>query len=279
MSKEHTAVNKARSRLLLSLVIAVDALALVSIALLATGRLLERPLTLLVLLAMAAAVGARSIRIPRLGVRVVAADVFVLFALVALTPAAAPLIALASMLGAAATTGDRFLSIKTAFNVGAVPLSMAAGAWAFVALGGVAGSTLPAVLPLLAAAVVYALINVPLTATAAHLGTGQSWSEICRQSVGLALVSNITSALLGSSLLLVWSVVGPVGLALGLVPLAPLEQYIRLRARRVEDGDVESAILRELGRLSPEECDAADVAYPETVVREDAPTLPDQRPL
>lgn len=144
---------------------------------------------------------------------------------------AAPLVALASMIGTGLGGRTPFWSVKTAFNVGAVPLSMAAGSWTFVLLGGTSGAGSNAILPLLAAAIVYALINVPLTATAVALGSGRCWIAIVRQAAVLALLSNITCALAGAGLLMAWVVVGPIGLALGLVPLAPLEEYARSLSR------------------------------------------------
>jgi hypothetical protein len=229
-------MNATRKSLLIALIVVVDVLAAASIMQLPREGLFDRPLTLLVLFALATFAGSRSIMIPRLGLKLVPADIFVLCALLALAPAAAPIVALGSMIGTALSKGSRLLSIQTAFNSGAVPLSMAVATGAFLALGGNSGQDTPAILPVLAAAIVYALINVPLTATAVSLGTGRNWFELFRNPFGLAIVSNITSALLGASLMLLYVAVGPLGFALGLVPLIPMEQYLLSHARRDDAG-------------------------------------------
>ena len=246
MLKEHTQATAKQSRCLLPFIIAVDAAALASIALLGAERILDRPLTLLALVALAAIISTRPISLPSFGLKIVAADVFMLFALLALAPAAAPLVALASVLGVTATRGVRFLSIKTAFNAGALPLSMAAGAGAFIAMGGTHSSPLPAVVPLLAAALAYALTNVVLTATVIYLKSGTSLLEICRQSVVVAVVSSVTSALLGTGMLLVVSSVGLPSLLLTLIPLVPLQQYHRAYANLRKNQRVDSTVIREL---------------------------------
>lgn len=233
-------MNSTRKALLIALIVVVDALAVASIMLLPRDGLFDRPVALLALFALATVAGTRSIMVPRLGLKLVPADVFVLCALMALAPAAAPIVALGSMIGTALSKGSRLLSIQTAFNCGAVPLSMAAAAGAFLALGGEAGQLESSILPLLAAAVVYALLNVPLTATAVALGTGRSWFELCRNPIGVALVSNITAALGSAGLMLLYLAMGPLGLVVGLVPLIPMVEYLRSHARGDDAGSGDS---------------------------------------
>jgi len=270
MANEHSTANTRCSRQLLALVVAVNTLALAATAFLSPASLFDRPVTLITLIVLALVVGTRSIRIPRLDVYVIAADAFVFFALIALTPAAAPLVAAASVVGSAVGQNNRFLSIKTAFNLGAVSLSVAAGAWVYVMLGGSSGgvyavlggsggaAVAPSALPLVAAAVTYALFNVPLTATAVHLGTGRSWGVTVRESIGFAVVSNITCAMLGIGLLFVALGAGPAGLALGLVPLLPLEQYIRSHVRRGAERRPESKVVLDLDDAPPATTDSLE---------------------
>jgi hypothetical protein len=256
MLRDHTQATAKQSRCLLPFIVAVNAAALASIVLLGVERVVDRPLTLLALLALAAIVSTRPINLPIPGLKIVASDVFMLFALLALAPAAAPLVALASVLGVTATRGVRFLSIKTAFNAGALPLSMAAGAGAFIAMGGSHASPLPAVVPLLAATLAYALTNVVLTATVIHLKSGTSLLEICRQSVVLAVVSSVTSALLGTGMLLVVSSVGLPGLLLTLIPLVPLQHYHRAYASLRRNERPNPLIVQELREMSRVQEDA-----------------------
>jgi len=229
-----SSMTTARSGLLTIFVAAVDFAALASLGLLYTPELLRDPLSLTLLLALAGTVGARSVRLTESGLRVVAADAFIFCALLAFAPAAAPLVALASMLGVAAGKDGKLLSVKAAFNTGAVPLSMAAGTAVFLQLGGSTGGTPGAVLPLFAAAATFGIVNVLLTTTAVHLGTGRNWLELLRQSFGVAIVSGITHALLGAGLMWVFAATGPLGLALGLVPVIPMEQYARGLAGRFD---------------------------------------------
>lgn len=253
MSTEHTSAIAKPSRYVLPFIVAVDVMAVISIALLGTHRLFERPITLLALLALAAIVGTRPISLPGLHLKVVATDVFMLFALLVLAPAAAPLVALASVFGVTVARGGRFRSMKTAFNAGALPLSMAAGVWSFHAVGGTSASPSPMVVPLLAAAVAYALSNLVLAATVICLNSGGRWLQKCQQLVVLAVVSSVTCALLGASLVLVWLAIGPVSLLLAFVPLVPMQQYYRSFAEHRRESRVDPTIVRELNALPQDE--------------------------
>jgi hypothetical protein len=149
-----------------------------------------------------------------------------------MTPLAAPLVALASVAGAELGPRRRPFSIRTLFNLGAVPLSMSMAAFVFIGVGGEPGSPTSSILPLLVAAVVYPLANLALAAAAIRLETGRGWFGVCRQSISCVLVSSLSSALLGTGLLLVLMETGPVGLVVGVVPAVPIAAYLRSSLKR-----------------------------------------------
>jgi hypothetical protein len=224
--------NTIRSGALKAFVAGTVVAAFVSIALLPAAGLFEQPLTLALFVALAAAVGTRSVRMPNLRMQVTASDIFVFCALVAMVPMAAPLVALASVAGAEMRRGRRPFSIRTLFNLAAVPLSMSVAAFVFIGVGGESGNPTRFILPLLAAAVVYPVVNIALAAAAIRLETGRSWSTICKQSISCVLVSSLTSALLGAGLLLVLLEIGPWGLVIGVVPAVPIAAYLRSHLQR-----------------------------------------------
>jgi hypothetical protein len=224
--------NAITAGVLRALVAGTVVAAFISIALLPAAGIFEQPVTLSLLVALAAAVGSRSVHIPYLKMQVTASDIFVFCALVAIAPMAAPLVALASVVGAVLGRGRRPFSIRTVFNLGAVPLSMAAAVFLFLGAGGEAGNPTGSILPLLVAAIVYPLFNMALAATAIRLETGRSWFSICKQSISCVLVSSLSSALLGAGLLLVLIEIGPLGLILGVVPALPIAAYLRSHLKR-----------------------------------------------
>jgi hypothetical protein len=198
---------------------------------------------LAVLVALALVVGSRAVHLPRLRLRVTLADAFIYCALASGMPLAAPLVALASVVGAEAAYGRRRLSIRTLFNLGGVTLSATAATWAFLGLGGAQGAAPAALVPALAAALVFFVTNVFLTAVAIHLEKGSGFVRVWKSSAGWVFVSSVTSLLAGMGLLLVLTSVGPLGLVAGLAPATCLDTYVRVQGRRASRLEGQAAVV------------------------------------
>ena len=98
------------SRPLIALVLAVDLAALAAVALLPATGLTERVEAALLFIALAALVGAKPVRLPSLRVNMTATHPLVLCTLAAVGPAAAVLVNLAGLVGAAKGRGRRPLA-------------------------------------------------------------------------------------------------------------------------------------------------------------------------
>ena len=168
--------NAVRTGLLKAYVALVDLAAVAALALLPLTGLVDRAGTVLLLAALAAAVGARPIRIARLRVQVGAFDLFVFGGLLTMAPLAAPLVALAGVIGATLGPHRRPLSMRTAFNLGAVPLSASLAALTFSALLTDGSRDLAElVVPLLVATALYFLANTALAAVAIAVETRRNF--------------------------------------------------------------------------------------------------------
>jgi hypothetical protein len=137
----------------------------------------------LLVIGMAALVGVRPVRLPGLGHEITATHPFILLALAAFGSMAAVLVAVAGVVAAVLGRGRRSSAVHVAFNLGAVILSTVAASWLFLALGGVPGERLGALLlPLAAATTIYFVANTGLVAAAIALDKRKPFVATWRSS-------------------------------------------------------------------------------------------------
>jgi hypothetical protein len=223
-----------RTRILSLYVAAVVAGAVVAPLGLERGGFLDRPALLILILALSLLGGTRALRIPRLRVQLTAADIFLFCSLLALSPAAAPLVALFGVLGAQLGPERRPMSIRFVFNLATVSLAASLAAGSFSWLGSLGTELHGRSLRLLAAAVVFVAVNLLLVSLVVRIEKGQAVLATCRQLCPTALVGTLTSALVGLGLAAVLLDLGAAGLVLGLLATGPLVGFYREQRARLE---------------------------------------------
>jgi hypothetical protein len=226
--------NVVKQRMLKSYVIGIDLADLAAVVSLPMACLSSRPATLAILSLLAAVIGSRSVRIPGLRIQVTASDAFVLCALAAVGPVAAPVVAFISTLGATLGSNRRPASIRTAFNLGAVTLSAAAGAWAFQAITTALHPADGTFLGLLGATAAYFLSNTLLVAVAICIEKKLPFFNTWSRSGLWTGISCLTSLLLATGLLSILTTAGPVSLILGMAGSATLLASYQNHKRKVE---------------------------------------------
>lgn len=185
-------------------VLAVGAAAAATLAAMFADGLPRPPDTLLILVAFAAAAGARPVRIPGLGIEMTPTHPFILVGLAALGPLAAALIALAGIVGAAIGRARKSAGIRLVFNLAAVVLSTGAASQAFFGLDGHLGQLdVETVRALAGAAVTFFLVNTGLVTAAIVLEKRQGFVATWRRTF----------------LWSVWSYAAGLGAALAMLPL------------------------------------------------------------
>jgi hypothetical protein len=187
------------SRSLIVLVVVVDLAALAAVALLPATGLAEHGEAVLLLMALAALVGARPVRLPSLRVNMTATHPLVICTLAAVGPAAAVLVNLAGLLGAAKGRGRRPLAAHFLFNAGLVTLCTAVAWWTFRGLGGRTGAeAFSLVWPLFGATAVYFALSTTLVAAAISVEKKRpfpgTWLRSCLWTVS-PLLSGLPFAL------------------------------------------------------------------------------------
>lgn len=220
-----------RSRFLKAYTGLVDAAALVVLVLASSEGFGDRIGTLLTLIVLSILVGSRPVRVPALHVQVVALDLFVLCAIVALSAPAAPLVGLAGVASAVLGPARRPLSIRTAFNLGAIPLAAGLAALAY---GPLLSEGTPLLgrygLPLLAATAVYFLVNTALAALAIAVERRRNVLAVWWGYAPWNAAATLTSMLVGLGLAILLGTIGPAVLVLGLVAAIPLLSQGKLEA-------------------------------------------------
>jgi len=216
-------------------VTAVLVAGLATTLLLSTDGLRQEWLMFLALLILAALSGSRAVRIPRLGVQLTAADMFTFCAVALLAPMAAPVVAMVGVLGAQFGPDRQPLSLKTAFNVGAVMVAASGAAGCFGALQGTSGAGIVEATPyLLASAAVYLAINLVLVAVAVSLENRSKALGVFSITAPRAAVACFASLVLAMGLVLAVQAAGPAALILGLFGTAPLLAYFREHKRQLD---------------------------------------------
>ena len=208
----------------------VDLAALALLALCPATRLKDSPAVLALLLVLVAVLGMRPVRIRSLKIQVAALDLFILSALIMLDPMAAPLVALVGVLGAVFGPGRRPFSIRTAFNLGVVPLSASLAALTYVRLIGDAIDPIAGyAIPLVAATAVYFLVNTVLAALAVSLETKNNLFTVWLGFGPWNGVSTLASMVMAIGLVVLVDAFGPFVLLIGLILSIPILAQGRLR--------------------------------------------------
>lgn len=211
-------------------VAAVDLAALVLLAIFPATGLKEAPGTLALLVILVAILGLRPARIRSLKIQVAALDLFILSALLMLDPLAAPLVALAGVLGAVFGPGRRPFSIRAVFNLGVVPLSASLAALTYVRLiGDPTDPNAAYAIPLVAATAVYFLVNTVLAALAVSLETKRNPFLVWTGFGPWNGVSTLTSMVMAIGMFVLMDVFGPFVLLIGLIISIPILAQGRLR--------------------------------------------------
>jgi hypothetical protein len=220
-----------RPRILRAYAGIVDIAALLVLFLLGSEGIGERPGTLLTLLVLAVLVGSRPVRIPSLHIQVAALDLFVFCALLTLSPLAAPLVGFFAVASALFGPRRRPLSVRTAFNLGLIPLSAGLAALTY---GGLVSEGMTAAdryaIPLLAATAVYFLVNTGLTALAIAFEARGNVATVWWGFAPWNGAATLASMLMSVGLAVLLDTVGPVVLLLGLVATLPILAQGRLKA-------------------------------------------------
>ena len=177
-----------RPKILWILALAVGAAALAAMATMRVDALGEHWPVLASLLGVSALAASRPVRIPGLGIELSPTLPLILVALAELGPLAAALTGFAGVLGAAIGRARKPAPVRLVFNFGSVVLSAAFGSLAFLAAGGYPHrAPLELLLPLLAAAAVYWIVNTGLVAMAIsvekHRSFLRTWGELMSWSV------------------------------------------------------------------------------------------------
>jgi hypothetical protein len=227
-----------RSLILKAYVINVDAAAVAALVALPSAGLGRRIGAFLLLIALAGVVGTRSIRIQGIRMLLSPLDLFVLCALMTVAPAAAPLVALAGVGGSLIGRNRRPLSMRTAFNLGALPLSASAAAVVFVGLGGTAGAA-PTwlVVPILSASVAFLACNAALAAIAVALETPERLNVEWARAFGCNAVASVSCMVAAVGVAEFCDALGFGALSLALFPTIPILAFFRMSRRKVEDRD------------------------------------------
>ena len=221
-------------KILWILALAVGAAALATIATMRGDALGEHLPVLSLLLGVTALAASRPVRIPGMGIELSPTHPLILVALAELGPLAATLTGVAGVLGAAIGRARKPAAVRLVFNLGAVVLSAAVGAWAFLASGGYPHRALPELLlPLLAAATAYWAVNTGLVAMAISVekcrpffgtwGELMSWSVVGSGLAGPVVAIAVLATLKAGAL---W------GLLIAVLPCWLLVRYYRSHAER-----------------------------------------------
>ena len=202
--------------------------------LLSPDGLRQEWLIFLALLILAALSGSRAVRIPRLRVQLTAADMFTFCAIATLAPMAAPVVAMAGVLGAQFGPDRQPFSEKTVFNLGAVMLAASGAAWCYGYLLGSDGSSIAMATPyLLATGAIYLALNLILVAAAVALENKSKALDVFSITAPKASIACFASLVLALGLILAVEAVGPGALVLGLFGTAPLLAYFREHKRQL----------------------------------------------
>jgi hypothetical protein len=225
-----------RPRTLIFLVGTVVAAGVLAVAFLRGPAVPGNPWTPVLLIVLAVVTGAHRVRISSLKTSLTATDPLILCALAILGPLAAVAVGVCGAAAAQVGKARATRGIKFAFNLGAVATSTAAGAGAFLALGGVPGNPVLTLLwPLAGATAAYFVLNTALVAGAIAMEKRQSVLSTWRKTFLWTAVSFSASLSLAVCLVLTFEYLGAWALALGLPLCWLVLAYFRSHHDRLEE--------------------------------------------
>lgn len=222
----HTAPSL-RSGFVVGWTLAVAGAAVVTASLLPSAGLREGWVAVLGLILLAMVAGNKTIRFPALKVRATASDLYVFVALFALPAIAVPLVALAAT--SAAVLGPRRprFSIRTVFNLFAVPLAAGVAAAVYHLMPSLDSSPFG---PALVAVAVFHAVNCVTVSVAIRLETGRSLvSTLCAVG-GWSSIACLASLFAAGGLYLALEGLGPIGLVPGLSVVLPFLSFLERSA-------------------------------------------------
>lgn len=194
-------------------------------AALPAASLLDRWPVLGALVALAVLAAGRTVRLPGVHVQVTVSDLYVFCALFCLPAAAAPIVAFAGTAAAVLGPRARKPSLRTVFNLAAVPLSASAAAAAFQAVAETPVLSGEGFVGGLVAATVYHAVNLTLVAIAIRLEAHRPVWNTLRSVGGWTGIACLTSLVAGAGLALTITGIGTIGLVTGAAVTAPLAAY------------------------------------------------------
>ncbi len=222
--------NKSHTGTITAYVVLVDLAALALLALFPATDLRQSLGTLLLLAVLVTLLGARPVRIRSLRIQVAALDLFILSALIMLDPMTAPLVALVGVVAVVFGPGRRPLSLRTAFNLGVLPLSASLAALTYVQL--VNEGMEPAAryaIPLIAASAVFYLANTVLAGMAISMEARKNLFTVWFGFGPSNGVSTLASMVMAIGLAVLVQTFGPVILLIGLIISIPILAQGKLR--------------------------------------------------
>ena len=227
MSSIAQATSNSRSSFLVAWTVLVGAASIAMISLLPSANLLDNWASMLGLLLLAVVAGPRTIRFPGLKVQATVSDLYVFGALFALPSVAVPLVALAATCGAVLGPGHRPFSLRTVFNLFAVPMSAGVAAFVFQLIP----STGSAFGPALVAAIVFHALNAATVSVAIRLETGRGLATTLRAVGGWSTVACLASLFAAGGLYLALEGLGPIGLIPGMSVILPISSFLERAAQ------------------------------------------------
>jgi signal transduction histidine kinase len=215
---------------------AVDACALLALAV-ATGTSFTGDWgTLSLIAALAALAGMRPVRFARFKTELSATHPFVLLAVAVLGPMSAMFVALIGLTGVLVRPGRKLDPMRTAFNLGAVTLASAAAAWAFYECGGrVGGSLWSSFGPLAAATAAYFLVNTGLVTVAIAFQQRTPVLEVWRETFQWTTVSYLTGLTLAAAMIAALQTWGLWVLALAIPPCWLLLAFYKSHREAIQE--------------------------------------------
>jgi hypothetical protein len=153
-------------------------------------------------------------------------------------PAAGPLVALAGVAGSLFGPNRRPFSMRTAFNLGALPLSASAAAVIFAGLGGAAGAAPTSlVVPILSASAVFLACNASLAVIAVALETPERIDAMWARAFCWNAVACVSCMVTAVGVAEFCDALGYGALSLGIFPTIPMVAYFRMNRLKVDGRD------------------------------------------
>ena len=229
------------SRRLKAYIAGIVGLAVLSIALLRLQDLYREPLTLLLMMSIAALAGRRPCRIPSIRTTISVSDPFLFATLALLGGLPAVAVGLVAVISSSIGTDMRASSQRLVFNLATSSISVTAAWFAFDALDYGTRSGFQPVLPMFAATTAYFITNITLVAGVISIDRRRSFLTTWADAGPWNAATNYFGMTLALALLFVLERTGPAGLVLGIPSAVVVAGVLRKSPRQAgraaeEDG-------------------------------------------